>query len=240
MPIPSDDFPNRMMTIVREHYARTRTPLLLAHLGVRIEKEQLWPEDRGQHSLKQLIKERCGSELAIIFDKRSPAYVAVVTPDVRADVEAQMAERLGEKDTIPVRLEELARPVLLAFCINVQNQNVYIRRARPFRYEIGQIPAENASEYVLIEQEYRKPGLRIEHLNTLSMSDRHDLQNLIQKWALVHSLDVAQFSRQEQEEKEATEVGKSALDRLIAAQPPDIANRLLVPADIALVLSKLR
>lgn len=236
MPIPSEDFPNRLITIVREHYARTRTPLLLAHLGVRIEKEDLWPEDRGQRSLKQLINERCGSALSIIFDRRSPAYVAVVTPDVRADVEEQMAKRLGDKETIPVRLEELARPVLLAFCINVQNQHVYIRRTRPFRYEIGQLPVEVATEYVLIEPEYRKPGLRVEHLNQLPTSDRRDLENLIQKWAIVHSLDVAQFSQ----EKEAIDSGKTALDRLMAAQPPDIAHRLLVPADIASVLSKIR
>ena len=122
---------------MRAHYATTHTPLLLAHLGSAIEKEQAWPSDRGQRSLKQLITEKCGPALQVVFDKRSPAYVAVVTPDVRADVEAQIASRLGDKGTTPVRLEDLARPFLLAFCVNIQQQPVYIRRIRPFRYVVG-------------------------------------------------------------------------------------------------------
>jgi hypothetical protein len=147
---------------------------------------------------------------------------------------------LGEKDKTPVRLEELARPVLLAFCINVQNQPVYIRRMRPFRYEIGHIPIDKATEYLVVEPEFRRPGLRIEHPHLLPLSDRRDLENLIQKWAVVHGLEIEQFSRLEAEEKEQAESGKTALDRLMAAQVPDIAQKLMIPADIALILSKLR
>jgi hypothetical protein len=240
MPISPEDFQQRVKKIVQDHYASTPTPLLLAHLGSQIEKEDAWPTDRGQRSLKQLISDTCSPDLAVVFDRRSPAYVAVVTPEVRAAVEAHIAEKLGEKDTTPVRLEELARPVLLAFCINVQNQPVYIRRMRPFRYEIGHIPIDKATEYVVVEPEFRRPGLRIEHPHLLPLSDRRDLENLIQKWAVVHGLEIEQFSRLEAEEREQAESGKTALDRLMAAQAPDIAQKLMIPADIALILSKLR
>lgn len=239
MSLPREEFQTRLKAIVQEHYAKTRTPLLLSHLGSRVEKEQLWPDDRGQRSLKQLI-EACEPDLQIVFDRRSPAYVAVVTPDVRADVEGQINDRLGEKDKIAVRLEDLARPVLLAFCVNVQSQSVYIRRTKPFRYEVGSIPIEKATEYVIIEPEYRRPGLRIEHPHLLPLSDRRDLENLIQKWATVHGLEIEQFSRLEQEDKEAPEIGKTALDRLLAAQPPGVADKLLIPADIAQILSRIR
>jgi hypothetical protein len=226
--------------MVRAHYAATRTPMLLAHLGSVIEKEQAWPSDRGQRSLKQLIADTCSPDLQVVFDKRSPAYVAVVTPDVRADVEAQIASRLGNRETVLVRLEDLARPVLLAFCVNVQNEPVYIRRIRPFRYEVGSIPLERATEYVVVEPEYRRPGLRIEHPHLLPLNDRRDLESLIQKWAAVHGLEIEQFSRLEQDEREAPESGKTALDRLLAAQPSDVAPRLLIPADIAQILSRIR
>lgn len=239
MSLPREEFQTRLKAIVQEHYAKTRTPLLLSHLGSRVEKEQLWPDDRGQRSLKQLI-EACEPDLQIVFDRRSPAYVAVVTPDVRGDVEGQINDRLGEKDKIAVRLEDLARPVLLAFCVNVQSQSVYIRRTKPFRYEVGSIPIEKATEYVIIEPEYRRPGLRIEHPHQLPLSDRRDLENLIQKWATVHGLEIEQFSRLEQEDKEAPETGKTALDRLLAAQPPGVADKLLIPADIAQILSRIR
>ena len=239
MSFQPEEFQNRIKAIVQEHYAKTRTPLLLSHLGSRIEKEQLWPDDRGQRSLKQLI-EACRPDLDIVFDKRSPAFVAVVTPDIKNDVEEQIAARLGEKETTPVRLEDLARPILLAFCINVQNQPIYIRRTKPFRYDVGTIPPDGESEYVVVEPEYRRPGLRIDNLNQITLTDRRDLENRIQKWATVHGLDAEQFSRLGQDDKEMPDAGKTALDRLLAAQPPDVAQRMMIPADIAQILSRIR
>jgi hypothetical protein len=239
MSFQPEEFQNRIKAIVQEHYAKTRTPLLLSHLGSRIEKEQLWPDDRGQRSLKQLI-EACRPDLDIVFDKRSPAFVAVVTPDIKNDVEEQIAARLGEKETTPVRLEDLARPILLAFCINVQNQPIYIRRTKPFRYDVGTIPPDSESEYVVVEPEYRRPGLRIDNLNQITLTDRRDLENRIQKWATVHGLDAEQFSRLGQDDKEMPDAGKTALDRLLAAQPPDVAQRMMIPADIAQFLSRIR
>ena len=130
MPIPPDEFQQKIKNRVLTHYAASRTPLLLAHLGTEIEKNDEWPTDRGQRNLKQLITETCAPDLQIVWDRRSPAYIAVVTPDIRADVEAQIADRFADKDAVPVRLEEIVKPVLLAFCINVQNQPVYVKRTR--------------------------------------------------------------------------------------------------------------
>jgi hypothetical protein len=240
MPISPDEFQHKIKDRVRAHYAASRTPLLLAHLGSEIEKHDEWPTDRGQRNLKQLIIETCAPDLQIVRDRRSPAYIAVVTPEVQADVEAQIADRFTDKDLIPVRLEEIVKPVLLAFCIDVQNQPVYIKRTRPFRYEIGCIPPDRATDYILVEPEYRRPGLRIDRLHLLPLSDRKDLESLIQKWAAVHGVQVAQFSRIDQDEKESPEAGRTALDRLLAAQPADVAERLMIPADIAQILSRIR
>jgi len=240
MPIPPNEFQQKIKDRVRAHYAANRTPLLLAHLGVEIEKSDEWPTDRGQRSLKQLITETCAPDLQIVWDRRSPAYIAVVTPEVRADVEAQIADRFVEKESVPVRLEEIVRPVLLAFCVNAQNQPVYIKRTRPFRYEVGSVPPDHATDYILVEPEYRRPGLRIDRPHLLPLSDRKDLESLIQKWAAVHGVQMEQFSRVDQDEKETSEAGRTALDRLLTAQPPDIARRIMIPADIAQILSRIR
>lgn len=239
MSLQPEEFQYRIKAIVQEHYAKMRTPLLLSHLGSRIEKEQLWPSDRGQRSLKQLI-EACIPDLEIVFDRRSPAFVAVVTPDVKDDVVEQIGARLGEKETTQVRLEDLARPILLAFCINVQNQSIYIRRVKPFRYDVGTMPPDRESEYVVVEPDYRRPGLRIDNLNQITLTDRKDLENRIQKWAAVHGLDIEQFSRLDQDDKELSDAGKTALDRLLAAQSTDIVQRMMIPADIAQILSRIR
>ena len=240
MPISPDEFQQKIKGRVRAHYAANPTPLLLAHLGAEIEKSDEWPTDRGQRNLKQLITETCAPDLQIVRDHRSPAYIAVVTPEVRADVEAQIAERSANKGSVAVRLEEVVKPVLLAFCVNVQNQPVYIKRTRPFRYEVGSVPPERATDYILVEPEYRRPGLRIDDLHLVPLNDRKDLESLIQKWAAVHGVQVEQFSRIDQDEREQSEAGRTALDRLLTAQPPDIARRIMIPADIAQILSRIR
>jgi len=239
MAITPEEFKDKLTAMVRAHYAASRAPLLLARLGADLDKEDTWPADRGQRSLKQLIKDCAAPDLDIIWDKRSPAYIAVVTPDVREAVLAQIEERLGNTPTA-VRLEDIARPVLLAFCIDAHDQSVYVRRSRPFRYEIGDVAPEYVSEFVLVEPEYRRPGLRIDRLQSLPPSDKRDLEARIQKWAAVHGLQVEQFSRLGQEDRESADAGKTALDRLLAAQPPDIAQRLLIPADIAQILTRIR
>ena len=240
MPISPEEFRGKIIARVRAHYAANRTPLLLAHLGLEIEKNDEWPTDRGVRNLKKLIEDACDPDLQIVRDLRSPAYIAVVTPDVRADVEGQIAQRFGHNEVVPVRLEDIVKPVLLAFCVGVHDQAVYVKRTRPFRYEVGSIPPERASDYILVEPEYRRPGLRIDHPHLLSQNDRRDLESLVQKWAAVHGVQVEQFSRLGPEEKELANGAKSALDRLLAAQPSDIAQRMMIPADIAQILSRIR
>ena len=147
---------------------------------------------------------------------------------------------MGSNKPIAVRLEDIARPVLLAFCIDARDQPVYVRRSRPFRYEVGSPSPDEASEFVYVEPEYRRPGLRIDSPQSLSMNDKLDLEARIQKWAIVHGLQMEQFSRLEQDGKPVADSGKTALDRLLAAQAPDVAPRLMIPADIAQILARIR
>ena len=224
MPVSAEEFKEKITSIVRAHYACNRMPLLLAHLGAEIEKENAWPTDRNHRSLKQLLTDYGGPDLEIVRDKRSPAYIAVVTPDVRAQVEEQIAQRVSG-EAVSVRLEEISRPVLLAFCVQVHSDApVYVRRSRPFRYQVGSVLPEEASDFVIVESEFRRPGLRVDRPDLLALADRRDLESRIQRWAVVHDLKVDQFSKHDQNDKETADSGKTALDRLLAAQPQDVAH----------------
>lgn len=239
MPTTAEDFPEKLKCIVEAHYESQDTPLLLSHLGLKVDREDLWPVDRGQRNLKRLILETCSPDLDVVWDKRSPAYIAVVTRDVREKVVRYIEQRFAN-DAPPIRLEDIAQPILLGFCIDVGDKPVYVRRTRPFRYEVGPIAPDRISDYVLVEPEYRKPGLRLDRPQQLPPDDRRDLENRIQKWATVHGLAIEQFSRWREEEKPVSSPEKNALDRLISAQPADVAQRLMIPADIAQILSKVR
>ena len=239
MPITQEEFKEKLISIVQAHYAAHRTPLLLARLGTELDKADAWPAGREQRNLKQLITDLATPDVDLVWDKRSPAYIAVATPDVRDAVISQVEERLGVR-SMPVRLEDIARPVLLAFCIDAHGQPVYIRRSHPFRYEIGEVPADQAADFVLVDSEFRRPGLRVERLQALSATDKVDLTNRLQKWALAHGLVVQQFCKPDNENKESIDSGTTALDRLLNAQAPDVAQRLMIPADIAQILARLR
>jgi hypothetical protein len=239
MPTTPEQFREKLISMVRAHYAAHRTPLLLARLGTELDKADAWPVDREQRSLKQLITDLASPDVDLVWDKRSPAYIAVATPDVREAVIDQIQERLGAR-SVSIRLEDIARPVLLAFCIDAHGQPVYVRRTRPFRYEIGQVPADQFADFVLVDAEYRRPGLRVDRPQALSATDKVDLANRLQKWALAHDLVVQQFYRPDNESKEVSDPQMTALDRLLNAQTPDVAQRLMIPADIAQVLARLR
>lgn len=234
-----EQFKEKLTSIVQAHYAAHRTPLLLARLGTELDKADAWPANREQRNLKQLITDLATPDIELVWDKRSPAYIAVVTPDVREAVIDQIEERLGAR-TMSVRLEDIVRPVLLAFCIDAHGQPVYIRRSRPFRYEIGEVPADQAADFVLVDAEFRRPGFRVDKLQALSATDKVDLTNRVQKWAVAHGLVVQQFYKADNESKESIDSGTTALDRLLKAQTPDVAQRLMIPADIAQMLARLR
>jgi hypothetical protein len=239
MPTTPEQFREKLISIVQEHYAEHQTPLLLARLGTELDKANVWPADREQRTLKQLITDFVTPAVDLVWDKRSPAHIAVVTPDMREAVIRQIEERLGAR-SMSVRLEDIARPVLLAFCVDSHDQPVYVRRAHPFRYEIGQIPVDQFADFVLVDAEYRRPGLRVDRPQAISATDKADLANRLQRWALAHDLAIEQFYKPDNESKGAIDMGTTALDRLLNAQTPDVAPRLMIPADIAQILAKLR
>ena len=134
----------------------------------------------------------------------------------------------------------LERTLHVRYCSrSVHNQTVYVRRSRPFRYEVGTLSPDRASEYIIVNPEYRRAGLRVDRLQLVPLSDRRDLEARIQEWAAAHGLQVEQFSRLHDGEKGTPEAGKTALDRLLAAQPQDVAQRLSIPADIAQILTRM-
>lgn len=240
MSISSEQFKEKVKSLVRAHYETEQSPLLLAHLGVAIEKENAWPDDRNGRGLKRLLRDLLYPELDLIWDERSPEFIAVVTPDVRAKVLEQIERRQKSADNT-LLLERIARSILLAFCIYVPGEEpVYVRRSPPFRYELKPPDPEVAGQYLIVEPEYRRPGLRIDRLDQLDPADRTDLSERIKNWAAAHGVAVEQFFHSDEARLGAALSDQTALDRLVAAQLPEIARRLLIPADIAQMLARHR
>jgi hypothetical protein len=228
-----DTLISSLRKVVADHYEKDSSPLLLSDLGDVLRKQQLWPSKWTEgKTLRQVIEEAHDPDLLIVRDKNSPAYVAVTTEANKKIVEQFIERRSQTAATIP-DLDALPRSVLLAFCVRQENgRHVFLRKSPPFRYETN-VPAEDErDQFLLVEERYRRPGLKVTEVSEVSATDRLDLQARIAAWSMDNGVQLEAFYRY-RAKKHA-----NALERLLAAQPRGAAEKIMIPGDIALILSQ--
>jgi hypothetical protein len=219
--------------IVGEHYEKDCSPLLLSDLGHDLRELNLWPA-KGQNgkSLREYIEAANDPDLLIVRDKNSPAYVAVTTAATKQIVEAWIERRSQATAAIP-DIDALPRSVLLAFCVQTESgQHVFLRKTAPFKYGVTSPENADREQDIEVEDRYRRPGLKLSTLSEMSASDRLDLQTRIAAWSRDKNTPIDLFY------KPASKKRANALERLLAAQPPGVASKIVIPGDIALLLSR--
>lgn len=233
MSAPNEPFVENLCKIVAEHYERDSSPLLLSNLGATLRKQSLWPYAGAEgRPLRQFIEAARHPDLLIVRDEKIPAYIAIATRATKGVVEQFIERRRQPTSTVP-DLEALPRAVLLAFCVRQHNgQSVFLRKSPPFRYVTEEPVGEESDQFLRIDERYRRPGLKIEDVAELSASDRLDLQTKIAAWAADNGVQLEAFY------KFKGKKSGNALERLLAAQPPGVASRIMIPGDIALKLSQ--
>ncbi len=200
--------------------------------------QKLWPVEGEARSLKEWLQ-TLAPDLTVVQDEQSPARVAIVTPAKAAIVE----ETLLQLRTTQL-VQALARPVLLAFCIRGnEEQPVFLTRRPPFRFTLVE-PAD-AQSYFVIPPEFRLPGLHLRAAAQMPSNEIAALGTTIERWAAERGVDLSALTKAAAEAErgpgeEPTAGTLSALDRLIAAQRPNLRSDLVVPADIAALLSRHR
>lgn len=176
----------------------------------------------------------------MLHDPGAKAFVAVFP----ADKESLAREAIEKRKKVSL-LEKLPRPIILAFCVKTDGDApVYISTSPPFRYQLGAAPGPN---YVLVEETYRLPGVYVENPRSLAYGDAVRLAEQITAWASHHSVDLEQLRVDEALRTPHSEILPSshlkkvenALERLYAAQPQGFAERIVIPFDIAVYLSRL-
>jgi hypothetical protein len=217
--------------IVSAHYQNSSAPLLLSDLGAVLHNGDMWNSTNSDgKKLRQIIEDANDPDLLIVRDPDSPAYIAVSTQASKAVIEQFVEHRRRASSVIP-DLSALPRPILLAFCLRKdEGKNVFVRKSPPFKYEID-VPPESQSQYFMVDDRYRRPGLNINDVSELNVSDRLDLQTRIASWSKDNGIQLEDFYVRR---KKLT----NALERLLAAQSPGMAQKIVIPGDIALILSQ--
>lgn len=207
-----------LIDLVHAHYANSDDPFYLSRLG------QALGDERSVLIAKygRLVDAVLAAGLDVV-GRDLPGRATVVTPEVREAVSRKLT-RGGS--TGGAAFDNLPMPLQIAFCLRVEpGQQVAVHTTAPVRYR--RLPEGDPlpSGFVAVEAKYREPGL---HLASASSSDKERLWRAILSWAEKHQLDPDFLSRRP--------APTNALERLLAAQAPDVVARMNLPADIVTIL----
>jgi hypothetical protein len=229
--------PDDLRDRVNRYYASDAAsdgPLLLSTFGKILRREKLWPIDGETRSLASVIAD-LAPDLVLTRDPDAEAFV-VITPKGKEEIAVQAIERRQDLNL----LKRLPRAVLLAFCAQTPDA-VYLRCRPPYRYSIDERPPDEG--YIRVDPEFRMPGVFLDESRNLSPPNTQRLMHGVRRWAARHNIDLKSMASERPsavaqvaaEQKQAA----NALERLYQAQPPEWRDRLVVPVDIALTLSRL-
>lgn len=215
---------------VAEHYSKVSVPLLLSTLGQELRKDGLWPENANLN-LRSVITSQPDSGLHIVRSALSSAKIAVTDDANKEKVEALIG---GTRTEQAVSLGNLPRSLLLAFCTKIApGEPLYLHRSRPHRFQSVPPDPEQIEQFWVIDPKSRLEIGEFSSVAELDMGAQLKLQTSIRDWLKEQGITEGILSAR----PKAT-LASSALARLIDAQPEHVRRSLVIPADIALLLSR--
>ncbi|MFD0850533.1 hypothetical protein [Sphingosinicella xenopeptidilytica] len=227
---------NEIKRLVEEHYADAEAEvLLLSNLGVRLTKEGLWPPANDKRTLLEAAE--ATADITVVRDETAKSFIAIV----RAGDEQRAVRAIANRQKRHF-LRGLPRALLLAFTLDMAEGQVMAVRLGPKISYVGGPAAEEGS--IVVDQDLRIVGLDAMDVTALSEADVERLDTNIKAWCERHEVDPSSLVRVHGKSAAAkaptaAPARSSALERLYAAQEPDVAKRLSVPIDIALTLSRM-
>lgn len=223
--------------LVVEHYADAQAGiLLLSNIGMRLTDDGLWPTANDKRTLYEAVEATPG--VVPVRDERAKSFIPVVLEGHEQRAIQAIADRHKRHF-----LRGLPRALLLAFTLEIAHGLVMTVRLGPkISYLAGPAVEEGT---IIVDNDLRLPGLDALNVKDLAESDVEKLDTNIRAWCERHHLEPAALVRVDRKSakpnlRPAPTAQLNALERLYAAQEPDVAKRLSVPIDIALALSRMQ
>ncbi|MBY5610431.1 hypothetical protein HFO32_21135 [Rhizobium leguminosarum] len=223
----------------KSHYSNSSEPLLLSDFGKLLRNEKLWPVE-GKKKLAEYLEEM-KPDIDVVRDGSAPSYAVVVLEDNR-DI-AEQAIKIRQDRSF---LRSLPKSVLIAFVANeVPGARIYLQTKPPFRYQHSTLPPSD--DYIEVPSGKRISGLHADEVLEWRVEAVRDLAAKVRTWLEDNGVVIEFVSRARPDtyitpEPTARKViptaGISMLERLYSAQPLGVAEKMVIPVDIALLLSK--
>lgn len=240
-------FAEDLTRLVKEHYEKGGNTLLLSDLGLLVAESKLRPDDGDRRSLREIAE--AVPDLSLISDEDSNSYIIVVMKGDEARAEAALVERHQRRF-----LRRLPRALLLAFTLDMADgQKMAVQLQPKLVFQGG---PEVAEGWIEIDADLRLPGMDVGSVQELDAKSVKELESRIRAWCDRRKIDPESLSRSPAGPRKAERLYRSthahysdsqpggvtltALERLYQAQEPEIARRMTIPIDIALVLTRMR
>jgi len=212
----------QLVEAVRAHYEDQSAPPLLASRFGHLHKPLLQELKAEFGTLLGAVRAASEQRLKIV-DQR-PGREVIAPADRAADIEVRVRERSASDKEAGSNFDSLPRAVQIAFCLRSDGDLVTLRVTPPFDYKRVASADLIRPGFRHVPDEYRKPGLS---LTSAALQDKHALWQSFLAWTVEEQLDPATFRISRD---------TNALARFLAAQPPEIIDRIVIPADIAAIL----
>ena len=227
---------------VRRHYKDSDSPYYLSGLGQFFRAQDI--EIPTGVRFKDFLKSRFQDRLSVVQDPDVPAKIAIAPLENVEDVQQQLKPQVPVVGTSSqVDVNRIPFALITAFCIRPGiGERVYFRTARPYRYVVGQAAPDET--YLEIDEEDRPSRLAGSSIHGLSAADKQEIYERIEEWARANNLDLRDFyyGNGRAQIKGALSTGApatSALRRLVEAQTSEMKKQILIPGDVAIMLSEL-
>lgn len=220
-----------IVDVVEQHYGKTERPLLLAALGLLVTRSEEVRLPEGV-ALARFIQTRLVDKLQLLRDASDPKIIAVVDEVNRTRVAEAIQRRLAGAASLVPRVPHSLR---VAFCRTLdEGERIFFRTRPPFKYFVGSQPPD--SSFIEIGEEFRLPGSEVHKDVRLPPEEERKLQSNLDRWMSTNQIPRDVFRNAIRRQDLAS--SGSALRRLVEAQDHDVQGRLMIPADIALLLSR--
>lgn len=251
MPIPDAAHLNFIETEIRSYWETSRgKPIYLAELGSRFTKRFQSIRKLYDESLRDLIENHLGDKIVVVAHPEISQRVAAAPIENREEAANAVINFSTHRGSSSDELDvfRVQNAVIFAFQQKLgPNEKVFLRVARPFHFTVS-CNNPDIKNYYEIDRVADFAYPRPRKVSELEHHEISVLKNIIQDWLSSRSIPFSNvyFDRPAKAEKRqdiekslrgpaATE---SALTRLLQSQPDELRKKIVIPLDIAELLSR--
>lgn len=240
-----DEIVDFLKNKIDSHYESSSTPLYLSSLGYFIHSHiGVHLQRQFKIGLKNIIYNYLPEDYVLVQHPTIPQKIAVAKDHNQETVKQQVGASPNPDFPALTSSSASSHPtnaVALAFQVLPEaGSEVYLKTEPPIFYQVSQVAP--APPFVIIDRDLSLQKEKPKYWSQLPEDEKNKIKDYIDIWCQRHNIHPDNLyirkMRRTDKSKGSAESAVNALERLINAQDESLRSRMLIPADIAELLSR--